>query len=383
MTGTDLAGDSDADLACLVALAGLEQVGPSRLAGLLEGRTAQDAWAAVCRGWVRQPGVTAALGAAWAAAARATEPAALLDAHRAAGVAVLRPDDPRLGGAFDDDPLPPPVLFALGDPGVVRGAAAAVVGTRDCTSYGEGVAEELGRELAAAGVAVVSGLALGIDGRAHRGALAAAGAPPIGVVGSGLDRPYPPRHRRLWDEVADAGLLLSEHPLGTGVRAWHFPARNRLIAGLADVVVVVESHERGGSLSTVTEALARGKDVLAVPGSVRSPASAGTNRLLYDGCGMARGADDVLFRLGQVPGVRASRPVPAGPGAGRRAAPADPDAVAVLDAVGWEPASLEQVVHRTGQPIPTVARLLAALEAGGWVVATGGWYQRATLGGGR
>src|SRR5262249_38747100 len=145
------------------------------------------------------------------------------------------------------------------------------------------VAFELGRDLAAAGVAVVSGLAVGIDASAHAGALHAATSPPIAVVGSGLDVIYPRRNAVLWREVERRGLVLSQAPLGALPEKWRFPARNRLIAALADAVVVVESGTTGGSLHTVTEAVRRDRVVYAVPGPVRSDASAGTNRLLADG----------------------------------------------------------------------------------------------------
>ena len=203
------------------------------------------------------------------------------------------------------------------------------------------MAHELGRELAAAGVAVVSGLAAGIDGAAHRGALAAGAAPPVGVVAAGLDVVYPPHQSELWQAVAAAGLLLSEAPPGARPERWRFPARNRIIAALADVVVVVESHARGGSMHTVDEADRRGRDVFAVPGSVRNPAAAGTNALLAEGRAPACSADR---RAG---GARPrGGPRPPAPPTGARP-PTRPTA-SVLDRLGWEPATLDQLVLRTG-----------------------------------
>ena len=155
---------------------------------------------------------------------------------------------------------------------------------------------------------------MGIDGAAHAGATEVDGAPPVAVVGSGLDVVYPRRHRSLWQLVAERGVVLSEHPLGSAPVAWHFPARNRLIAALADVVVVVESQERGGSMHTVDEAQRRDVDVMAVPGPVTSRASTGTNRLLADGAEVARDATDVLVKLGLGSGSRRAtverRPAP-------------------------------------------------------------------------
>jgi DNA processing protein len=243
----------------------------------------------------------------------------------------------------------------------------AVVGTRRCTRYGREVAAELGEGLAAAGVAVVSGLALGIDAAAHVGALRG-GAPPIAVVGCGLDVVYPRANRGLWQQVAATGVVLGEWPLGVAPVAWRFPARNRLIAALADVVVVVESHDRGGSLSTVAEAARRDRPVMAVPGPVRSPASAGANRLLADGCAPVCGLDDVLVALGLSPGRRR-------PARERRPAP-DADGAVVLDALGWQAASLEQLAVRTGLRIGALVVALERLRVLGWIDARDGWFER-------
>src|SRR5258705_11936294 len=162
-----------------------------------------------------------------------------------------------------------------------------------------GMAFELGHDLAAAGVRVVWGLALGIDGAAHAGALAApGGAPPVAVVGSGPDVVYPRRHADLWRRVVDAGVLFSESPMGAAPEGWRFPLRNRIIAALADVLVVVESRHQGGSRHTVDAAADRDRTILAVPGPVRSPLSADPNELLHQGAGPARDVVDVLVALG-------------------------------------------------------------------------------------
>ena len=176
----------------------------------------------------------------------------------------------------------------------------AIVGTRSATPYGRQVASELGSDLAAAGVIVVSGLARGIDGAAHAGALrerGAASAPPVAVVGTGLDIVYPATNRELWEAVASRGAILSEAGLGTKPHPGVFPARNRIIAALSDVVVVVESHRGGGSLYTAEAAARRSIPVCAVPGSVKSRASQGTNELLVDGCAPVRDAEDVLVAI--------------------------------------------------------------------------------------
>ncbi len=362
--------------ACL--LAGLPGMGPRRLTALLDRVTPVEAWAIIASGHAERirsmlsPGDAPIgdLAATWAAATRGADPSAALHEHRAAGVRVLLREDADYPTTLLDDIEPPAVLFALGDLACIDGPRVAIVGTRRCTGVGAGMARELGRELAASGVGVVSGLALGIDGAAHRGVLDARpdGAPPIGVVGCGLDVVYPTRHRDLWSAVADHGLLLSEAPLGLRPTAWRFPARNRIIAALAHVVVVVESHAVGGSLHTVTEAERRDRPVLAVPGSVRSAAAAGTNQLLADGCHPARDTADVLVALGLTPlagrGPVDHRPVP------------DQVGAAVLEAFDWEPAPLEHLAVRTALARPDLAVTLEALVTDGWVEASGGWYER-------
>jgi DNA processing protein len=246
----------------------------------------------------------------------------------------------------------------------------AVVGTRRCTAYGLDVARDLGRGLAEAGVTVVSGLALGIDGAAHEGALVAGAgaAPPVGVVGSGLDVVYPRRHRQLWRRVAEAGALLSEAPPGAPPEAWRFPKRNRILAGLSDVVVVVESHATGGSMSTVRAAIDRGITVMAVPGSVRSPSSAGTNGLLADGVAPVTDVGDVLVAL-SLEGAGATAPLLA-------PTSAEIDDDPVLAAVDWTPTATEEVLRRTGLSVPDAATQLTRLEVRGLVRRRGGWWER-------
>ena len=358
------------------ALAGLPGMGPARLRAVLAAWPAEEAWGRVAAGQAceRAPVAlacrpdAAGVAALWRAAARRASPERVWEGCVRAGVAVLLAGAGGFPGCLDDDPDPPAVLFSLGDPAVVEGRRVAIVGTRRCSRYGREVAYELGRDLAAAGVRVVSGLALGIDGAAHRGALATAGAPPVAVVGSGLDVVYPPGHASLWADVARAGLLLSEAPLGARPEPWRFPVRNRVLAGLAEVVVVVESAERGGSRHTVEAAMVRDRQVMAVPGSVRSPVSAYTNALLADGCHPVRDAVDVLVALGlsTVPAASADQRPPPEPG----------DEAGVLEALGWEPAAFEDLCARTGRTPGQVSVALARLQHAGWVGERGGWWER-------
>jgi DNA processing protein len=362
------------------ALAGLPGMGPARLSAVLRAAPAALAWERIRggTGW-RNAEAVAALGARpdallarWGRAARGVEPVAVWRAIVDEGVGVAVIGSPAYPPALAADIEPPGVVFHRGSPDVVAGPRVAVVGTRRCSSTGAATAWELGRDLAAAGVSVVSGLAAGIDGAGHRGALVAVrdGAPaaPIGVVGSGLDVVYPRGQAELWRAVASHGVLLSEAPLGARPERWRFPARNRIIAALADLVVVVESHRVGGSMHTVDEADRRGIDVMAVPGSVRAPASAGTNGLLAEGRAPVCSADDVLVALGMRPAGRRSRDE-------TRRRP-DTGDVPVLDAVGWQPATLDQIGVRTGHDLAVLAPALDRLCESGWVARRGGWYER-------
>jgi DNA processing protein len=292
-------------------------------------------------------------------------------AHTDAGITIHLRDQPGYSARLAADHQAPEVLFSRGDLSALNGPLVTIVGTRRCTQTGRDLARQFGRELASAGVGVVSGLAAGIDGAAHEGALAVEGARPVGVVGSGLDVVYPRRHRDLWQAVAERGVLLSEAAAGAPPEPWRFPARNRILAALADVVVVVESHAAGGSMHTVRAAEERGKTIMAVPGSVRSPASAGTNRLLADGLPPALDVDDVLTALGLSRAGQSRGParLPL------REAPSDGDRE-VLTAVGWEPTSLEDVLRRTGLRPPAAAAALNRLARDGWVQGVGGWWER-------
>jgi DNA processing protein len=244
-----------------------------------------------------------------------------------------------------------------------------IVGARRATSYGREISRELGRELASAGMIVVSGLAFGVDGCAHRGALDAGGRT-IAVLGCGPDNAYPPAHRSLWRRITEVGLVISEFPPGATPWKWTFPARNRIMAALAGMTVVVEAAARSGSLITADLAADLGRDLGAVPGPVTSRASAGPNNLLAGGACLVRDAQDILDAM-------------LGPGAQRierSGAKLDPGLAAVLAAVDAGESSCDGVAAALGLSGPEVAAALARLEALGYVTCSSlGLYSRTLL----
>jgi len=258
---------------------------------------------------------------------------------------------------------PPPGLFLRGGGAVelLGRRSVAIVGARACSSYGSQVARLLGRELASAGLVVISGLARGIDGEAHRGALEAGGQT-IAVLGCGIDRDYPAAHAQLAGRVGESGLVVSEYAPGVEPAPWRFPARNRIIAGLAAATVVVEARERSGSLITADFALEAGREVFAVPGEITSALSAGTNALLRLGATPLTSAADVLEVLG-IELASVAPPVFA------------EDPARVLGALTRESAGVDGLVRQTGLDAAAVATALAELELVGAVAEADGLYR--------
>jgi DNA processing protein len=249
---------------------------------------------------------------------------------------------------------PPPGLFVRGeaDLGLLERPAVAVVGARACSGYGASVARAVARELAAAGLLVVSGLARGIDAEAHRGALDAH-APTVAVLGCGIDRDYPAAHAELARRVGATGLIVSEYAPGVEPAPWRFPARNRIVAGLCAATVVVEARERSGALITADFALEEGREVFTVPGEILSALSAGTNTLLKLGATPLTSAADVLASFGL-----------------EAEAPRDRDGL--LDLL---PATHDELVRKTGLQSSEIAQALVELELAGSVAAFEGVYR--------
>lgn len=258
---------------------------------------------------------------------------------------------------------PPIGLFVRGSAelSLLDDPCVAIVGARACSSYGSEVAEQLATELARAGVVVVSGLARGVDAAAHRGALDAGRT--VAVLGCGIDRDYPRAHAHLARRVVAGGLILSEYAPGVEPAPWRFPARNRIVAGLARATVVVEARERSGALITADLALDEGREVMAVPGEITSHLSDGTNALLRLGATPVTCAADVLEALGIEPAAAAP------------AAEVEPRLAAVHAAVVDSAAGVDELVRRTGLDAGLVSGVLAELELLGLVVEAGGLYR--------
>ncbi len=259
-------------------------------------------------------------------------------------------------------PTRPTRLWLRGEaaPALLARSAVAIVGARACSGYGRSVARMLATEAAGAGAVVVSGLARGIDGEAHRGALAA-GGPTVAVLGCGIDRDYPAAHAELARAIVDGGgLVVSEYEPGVEPAPWRFPARNRIIAGLARATVVVEARERSGALITADFALEDGREVLAVPGEITSALSAGTNGLLRQGATPATSAADVLEALGL-------ETEPAG-----RRVPDDPVSEQVIAAVAAGAGTQDELSRATGLGAAELAAALALLELAGAIAVDEG-----------
>ncbi len=281
---------------------------------------------------------------------------------RAAGIQVLTWDDPRYPERLMAIPDPPPVLYVRGSLLPQDDFAVALVGTRSASVYGRQAARQLTGDLVAAGVTIVSGLALGIDAEVHRAALEAGGRT-LAVLGSGVDVIYPWEHRRLAQEIVDHGAVISEYALGTKPDASNFPPRNRIVSGLSRGVVVVEAGERSGALITARYAAEQGRDVFAVPGSIFTRSSQGTNSLIRQGAQPALTGLDILQALGigqLIQHVEA-----------RQALPVTGTEAQLLACLSSDPQHVDDVSRTTGLPIAVVTSTLTLLELKGLVRQVG------------
>ena len=381
------------DQIAAAALCALPKIGPKRLMTLLKHHDPQTAWAVV-QGRAKPSEVVAAM--------LNTEGLSTLLRHRAtqdlqdqieqrcirAGIKITIFGDENYPRALISDLAPPAVLFYFGDLSALNNRRVGMVGTRSATASGRYLASHIAHDLATNDVCVVSGLARGIDAWAHRGALRAlesraispltsrpAGRPPeqtlgrpVGVVASGLDVVYPRENAQLWQDIATQGALISESAPGSPPEAFRFPLRNRILAALSEVLVVVESRDTGGSMITVDEAQKRDVTVLAVPGSPRNVASNGTNQLIQQGCLPIIGAQDVLVALG-LDNRRAQENI-YDPRV--RLSTSDQNLVSMM---AGSPFTLDNFVLISRLSTIDAAVSLGRLEALGWVVENAGWWE--------
>ncbi|MGJ8618727.1 MAG: DNA-processing protein DprA [Methylophilaceae bacterium] len=265
---------------------------------------------------------------------------------------------------------PPVILYAIGNLTLLNQPAIAVVGSRNATQQGEKNAESFSRDLCDQGFCIISGMALGIDGAAHRGALKSNGAT-IAVVGTGLDIVYPAKHRELAHQIASHGLILSEFPLGTPSKAQNFPRRNRIISGLSLGCLVIEANKDSGSMITARLAAEQGREVFAVPGSIHSPVSKGCHQLIKQGAKLVESSADIIEELKNV--IPAHSPI----GPVTQKGQSTPESSSILALMGFDPISFEPLLDASGLTTETLSSMLMLLELEGKVAAlAGGKYQR-------
>lgn len=361
---------SDQELRAWLALWRLPQVGPSTFLGLLDHFGSAAPVFDLTRPEAERLGLRAET-----VEALAEPPWDAVEADlrwlEAADRHVLLWTDLRYPQSLRDAPGAPPLLFALGDPAWLRQPQLAIVGSRNPSAGGLQTAEEFAEHLARAGLVITSGLAMGIDAAAHRGALAAGGAT-VAVTATGLDRVYPARNRDLAHAIAGQGCLVSEFPPGTPVRSEQFPRRNRIISALSLGTLVVEASVRSGSLITARYALEQGREIFAIPGSIHNPLSKGCHALIRQGAKLTETVDDIIDELRwQVPVDVPEAQAP------EVESELDDDYRRLLDALGYDPVPVDVLLQRTGLTPGVVSSMLLVLELKGYVSAVaGGRYAR-------
>lgn len=353
--------------------AAVEGIGPHRLKRLYQHfGSLESAWQADEQDLMAVEGIGPQLAMAIQTHRRGADPEAVLATLSKPGIPFLTPADERYPRLLWELPDPPPLLYTLGQP-LNWEPAIAMVGTRSPTPYGQRWAEEIAIALAQAGFVVVSGMAAGIDGVVHRACLKAGGST-IGVLGTGVDRVYPPQHRDLFSQMRSQGCLLSEFAPGTGPAKENFPRRNRLIAGLTQATIVMEAPQRSGALITAYLANDYGRDVYALPGSLDNPAARGCLNLIRTGAGIILGVEELLAELGSVAesGQVSAPEVPSAP-----APPLAGSQKRIFEHLSTDPMSLDALAQATDLDINTITSELLMMELEGWVIQLPGMrYQR-------
>jgi len=288
---------------------------------------------------------------------------------------ILTLDNPGYPALLHEIADPPPLLFVKGNVTLLNNPQLAIVGSRNPSPGGTETSYAFARSLANYGLTITSGLALGIDAAAHRGALSANGAT-IAVTGTGLDRVYPARHRELTHEIAIHGALVSEFPPGTAPKPDHFPRRNRIISGLSLGTLVTEANLRSGSLITAQQALEQGREVFAIPGSIHNPLARGCHALLRNGAKLVEEICDIIEELGHFQPTTPTAPPEQGSGTIATAG-LDQQQQKVINNLGIDATSMDTLIERTGLTADVLTTILLTLELAGFVsTAPGGHYMR-------
>jgi len=286
--------------------------------------------------------------------------------------------DPEYPALLRETADPPAALFVHGDPMLLASPQIAIVGSRNPTTSGKSTAKEFARYLASAGITITSGLAIGIDGASHQGALEAHGST-IAVTGTGLDRVYPASHHTLAKQIAQqGGALVTEFPPGTPARAGHFPRRNRIISGLSLGVLVVEAALRSGSLITARQATEQGREVFAIPGSIHNPLARGCHAIIRQGAKLVETAQDIIEELGPllctlIPNEELGTETPDS----EKTFETDPEYCQLLETIGYDPIPIDEIIAQSGLTAEAVSSMLLLLELEGYVSsAPGGCFSR-------
>lgn len=357
-------GTPPSELKYWVALNRIPGIGRVRYQSLLSG------FGSLAAAWTARPGDLHAAGvdpraARLIAAERTTiDPDDEMSQIEKLGIQALTWPDPQYPAALKEIDDPPPVLYVRGDTTATRDFAVAVVGTRRPTPYGRQVAEEMSHQLAANRICVVSGLARGVDAIAHRAALQAQGKT-VAVMACGLDMVYPPEHAKLARDIAENGAVLSEQPLGTQPRGDYFPRRNRILSGLSLGVLVVEGDVKSGAMITAKMALEQNREVFAVPGSIFSPQSRGTNELIQKcGAKLVSNVSDIMEELNLSTAPQQMEM--------KEALPATDTEADLMRHITKDAVHIDEVCRQSGLPASTVSSLLAMMELKGLIREVGG-----------
>lgn len=351
------------------ALSAMPLQTPLRLRRLIASGEPSEIWSAIIHNERPLVGISDAVWRAWAS----VRPSLVHEMEDACGqysISVMTRNDSAYPRVLVHDAHAPAVLFVKGDISCLSNRRVGIIGTRTATQRGRFVAKRLGAELSAAGVCVVSGLARGIDIHSHIGAMEVrqqGGIGPAGVVASGLNCVYPPEHAAMWHRISEEGVLLSEAPPNTAPETHRFPLRNRVLAALSEVLLVVESRNSGGSMITVREAMKRDIAVMAVPGPLDVVSCEGTNALLRDGCAPVLDVDDVLVALG-LDTRREQRAV-------EFREPPTNEELLLLNSMGNLPRTIDEMSLLVGATVIDIAVMLGRLESKEWVSHSNGWWE--------